>query len=171
MSTSIALVTCAEVSSERRMCSAIPRRIAVMGSNCSPASAATGCGGGGAGGGGGGAGGGRGGRLGRLGGGGRRGCRSPGGSRRGCRSRRSCRGSALLDEVENVLLGHPAAAARALHLARVHAVLGGNAGNDGRDEALAVGAAVADRCCRRLLGFGRPRLLDHLSSRCLAFSA
>ena len=32
MSTSIALVTCADVSSERRMCSAIPRRIAVIGS-------------------------------------------------------------------------------------------------------------------------------------------
>src|SRR5919202_532786 len=36
MSTSIALVTCADVSSERRMCSAIPRRIAFIGSNCSP---------------------------------------------------------------------------------------------------------------------------------------
>src|SRR3954469_22614177 len=36
MSTSIALVTCAEVSSERRMCSAIPRRIADMGSKLSP---------------------------------------------------------------------------------------------------------------------------------------
>ena len=33
MSTSIALVTCAEVSSERRMCSAMPLRIAVIGSN------------------------------------------------------------------------------------------------------------------------------------------
>ncbi len=37
MSTSIALVTCAAVSSERRMCSAMPRRIAVTGSTCSPA--------------------------------------------------------------------------------------------------------------------------------------
>ena len=36
MSTSIALVTCAEVSSERRMCSAIPRRIAETGSTVSP---------------------------------------------------------------------------------------------------------------------------------------
>ena len=33
MSTSIALVTCAAVSSERRMCSAIPRRIAFIGSS------------------------------------------------------------------------------------------------------------------------------------------
>ncbi len=31
MSTSIALVTCAAVSSERRMCSAMPRRIALIG--------------------------------------------------------------------------------------------------------------------------------------------
>ena len=37
MSTSIALVTWAEVSSERRMCSAIPRRIAVIGSSSRPA--------------------------------------------------------------------------------------------------------------------------------------
>jgi hypothetical protein len=36
MSTSIALVTCADVSSERRMCSAIPRRIADNGSSVSP---------------------------------------------------------------------------------------------------------------------------------------
>ena len=43
MSTSIALVTCAAVSSERRMCSAMPRRIAVTGSRLSP-SAACGCG-------------------------------------------------------------------------------------------------------------------------------
>src|SRR5437763_16719087 len=39
MSTSIAEVTCAEVSSDRRMCSAIPRRIAVIGSSASPACA------------------------------------------------------------------------------------------------------------------------------------
>ena len=38
MSTSIALVTCAEVSSERRMCSAIPFRIADIGSTLSPGS-------------------------------------------------------------------------------------------------------------------------------------
>src|SRR3954466_7816766 len=46
MSTSIAEVTCAEVSSERRMWSAIPRRIAVMGSSVSPVCAdagAAGC--------------------------------------------------------------------------------------------------------------------------------
>src|SRR5256885_16551846 len=43
MSTSIALVTWADVSSERRMCSAIPLRIAVMGSKVSP-TAACGCG-------------------------------------------------------------------------------------------------------------------------------
>jgi hypothetical protein len=36
MSTSIADVTCAEVSSERRMCSAIPRLIALIGSSDSP---------------------------------------------------------------------------------------------------------------------------------------
>ena len=47
MSTSIALVTCAAVSRERRMCSAIPRRMAFIGSRASPgcavaASAATG---------------------------------------------------------------------------------------------------------------------------------
>jgi hypothetical protein len=36
MSTSIALVTCAPVSSERRMCSAMPRRMAVTGSTVSP---------------------------------------------------------------------------------------------------------------------------------------
>ena len=46
MSTSIALVTCAAVSTERRMCSAIPRRIAVTGSMVSPAcvTTASGCG-------------------------------------------------------------------------------------------------------------------------------
>ena len=57
MSTSIALVTCAEVSSERRMCSAMPLRMAVIGSTVSPgdgcacgvARAAGGCGGGAAG--------------------------------------------------------------------------------------------------------------------------
>src|SRR5436853_5828609 len=52
-STSIALVTWAAVSSERRMCSAMPRRIAVIGSTISPASvspAATGAGAGGLGG-------------------------------------------------------------------------------------------------------------------------
>src|SRR6185369_14307378 len=75
-------------------------------------------------------------RLGRRGGGRHRGWRS------GWSCRRSCRGSAFLDEVENVLLGYPAAAARTLDLARIDAVLGGDAGNDGRDEALAVGAAV-----------------------------
>jgi hypothetical protein len=42
MSTSIALVTCAEVSSERRMCSAMPRRIAFIGSSCSPGCRAAG---------------------------------------------------------------------------------------------------------------------------------
>jgi hypothetical protein len=39
MSTSIALVTCAEVSSERRMCSAMPRRMALIGSAVSPGAA------------------------------------------------------------------------------------------------------------------------------------
>src|SRR3954451_23558317 len=62
MSTSIADVTCAEVSSERRMWSAIPRRIADMGSIVSPACAAAGAAAGGGGGGGGAAGGGGGAR-------------------------------------------------------------------------------------------------------------
>src|SRR5881227_3651929 len=51
MSTSIALVTWAEVSSDRRMCSAIPRRMAFIGSSCSPgwtSAGAAGAGGGGA---------------------------------------------------------------------------------------------------------------------------
>ena len=52
MSTSIALVTCAEVSSERCMCSAMPRRMAVIGSSTSPGAisgwgGSTGCVGGG----------------------------------------------------------------------------------------------------------------------------
>src|SRR5881397_2031736 len=47
MSTSIALVTCADVSSERRMCSAMPLRIALIGSKLSPACAAAGAGAGG----------------------------------------------------------------------------------------------------------------------------
>src|SRR3954469_18307078 len=50
MSTSIALVTCADVSSERRMCSAMPLRIAVIGSKLSPGCAADGAGDGGVGG-------------------------------------------------------------------------------------------------------------------------
>src|SRR5919206_11106 len=49
MSTSIALVTCADVSSERRMCSAMPLRIAVIGSKLSPGCAAAGDGAGAAG--------------------------------------------------------------------------------------------------------------------------
>src|SRR6266480_1359054 len=44
MSTSIALVTCAEVSRERRMCSAMPLRIADIGSKLSPGCAAEGAG-------------------------------------------------------------------------------------------------------------------------------
>src|SRR6266508_1316728 len=50
MSTSIADVTCADVSSDRRMWSAIPRRIVVTGSSVSPTSAAGSGAGGGAGG-------------------------------------------------------------------------------------------------------------------------
>src|SRR3954453_715815 len=42
MSTSIALVTCADVSSDLRMWSAMPRRIAETGSSCSPACACAG---------------------------------------------------------------------------------------------------------------------------------
>src|ERR671937_837303 len=41
MSTSMALVTWAAVSNDRRMCSAMPRRIAVTGSTASPASGST----------------------------------------------------------------------------------------------------------------------------------
>src|SRR5918996_5325148 len=44
MSTSIALVTCADVSSERRICSAMPFRIADIGSKLSPGCAADGAG-------------------------------------------------------------------------------------------------------------------------------
>src|SRR6266487_4567407 len=44
MSTSIALVTWAEVARERRMWSAIPRRLAVIGSSCSPPAADAGAG-------------------------------------------------------------------------------------------------------------------------------
>src|SRR3954466_12949822 len=44
MSTSIALVTCADVSSDRRMCSAMPLRIADIGSKLSPGCAAAGAG-------------------------------------------------------------------------------------------------------------------------------
>ncbi len=46
MSTSIALVTCAEVSSERRMWSAMPLRIALIGSTCWPPAAGRGAAGG-----------------------------------------------------------------------------------------------------------------------------
>jgi hypothetical protein len=42
MSTSIELVTCAEVSSERRMCSAMPLRMALIGSTVSPSCACAG---------------------------------------------------------------------------------------------------------------------------------
>src|SRR3954468_12785693 len=122
MSTSIALVTCAAVSSERRMCSAMPRRIAVTGSSCSPGWASAGARGAAAGaGGGGGCGGGlRGGRRLLCG-------RSRSGS--GCRGGRygSRALAAALDEGEDVLLRHAAAAAGAVHLAGVHAVLGRDA--------------------------------------------
>src|SRR5581483_4695724 len=93
MSTSIALVTCAAVSSERRMCSAIPRRIAFIGSTTSPPSA----------------------------------CGGPGG---GCADAGSRRGAGI----------SPAgAAAAAGDGRRVDAVLGGDPGDDRRDE----GAVVA----------------------------
>jgi hypothetical protein len=42
MSISKTVVTCADVSSERRMCSAMPFRIGVIGSNVSPAAGAPG---------------------------------------------------------------------------------------------------------------------------------
>ena len=51
------------------------------------------------------------------------------------RLRLRCGGpAALLDEAEDVLLRHPAAAAGALDLAGIDPVLGGDAGDDGRDE-------------------------------------
>src|SRR5207237_938101 len=65
-STSIALVTCAAESSERRMCSAMPRRVAVIGSTVSPGSVSPAATGAGAGGFGAGAGARAGGRRGRL---------------------------------------------------------------------------------------------------------
>src|SRR4029453_13245760 len=103
MSTSIALVTCAEVSSERRMCSAMPFRIADIGSKLSPGCAA--------------AGGGTGGGV-RRGGGGGLGGGAGRGRLLGCG--RLC---TRLDEAQDVLLGHAAAAPGALDLARVDPVL------------------------------------------------
>ena len=88
----------------------------------------------------------RGGRRRGLGGCGRRGRRLG----RGCRLRRGRRGSgcglaAALDEREDVLLRHAAAAAGARDRVRVDAVLGGDPRDDGRDE----GAAVAGLPVRR----------------------
>ena len=117
------------------MWSAMPLRIAFIGSIDSPgpssASAAgcgagAGCGGGGAGGAGGGA----------------------GGSGRGAARReqapRAGVGGVGLDEGQDVLLRDAAAAAGALDLRRVDAVLGRDARDDRRDEAVLVaGAAVA----------------------------
>ncbi len=71
-----------------------------------------------------------------------RGCRLLDGRRRG----RRCGLAAALDEREDVLLRHAAAGAGALDRVRIDAVLGGDPGDDGRDE----GAAVAGlrRCGR-----------------------
>src|SRR3954469_16985512 len=81
MSTSIALVTCAAVSSERRMCSAMPRRIADTGSSVSPGRTSVGatCAGAGFGGGAGGVAGGAGTGVGGAGSGAACGCGGGGG--------------------------------------------------------------------------------------------
>ena len=159
MSTSIALVTCADVSSERRMCSAIPRRIAVIGSSCSPGAAATGCG--------------RRRRLRR-----RLGCGSRGGlglrrwslsgagagsgAAAGAGAGASAGGAAggtRLDELEDVLLRHSSPAARAGDARDVDAVLGRDARDDRRDEALRILLAVRRRGgrLRRRSGSGSGR--------------
>ena len=143
MSTSIALVTCAAVSSERRMCSAMPRRIAETGSTARrPA--------------------------GERPGGGGRGRRRRGGARRGAAAGAAAPPArpAGLDEGEDVLLRHAAAAAGAGDLARVDAVLGGDARDDRRDERLPFpdgsrtgvrAAACRSRSCRRPARAGRLR--------------
>ena len=130
MSTSIALVTCAAVSSERRMCSAIPRRIAVIGSSDSPGArpSPTSCDSAGCG-------------LPRrvprrrAAGAAAAGRRGAGGAAGGSRRRRVR--LHRLDEREDVLLRHAAAAAGALDVARVDPVLGGDPRDDRRDEACA----------------------------------
>ncbi len=74
-----------------------------------------------------------------------------------CRGlRRGLRLPAALDEREDVLLRDAAAAAAALDLAGVDAVLGRDARDDGRDEALAVPARVLVRRLARRLGRCRP---------------
>ena len=133
MSTSIADVTCADVSSERRMWSAMPRLIAVIGSSGSPRSrrllagrdVAQGC------------------RLRRCG---------PVAAADGLTSLRRGR-RAGLDEGLDVLLRHAAAGAGARHLRRVDPVLGGDARDDRRDERPAVLGRRRRLCrLRRRLG-------------------
>ena len=148
MSTSIALVTCADVSSERRMCSAMPcawRSSARTSRPAAPARPRCGL---------------RGAvgparlRVRRRCGAGAAGCRC--GRRRCGRRGRSLRRRAGLDEAEDVLLRHAAAAAGALDLARVDAVLGRDLRDHRRDERLAVrglpsaaGGAELRLCCGR----------------------
>src|SRR2546421_778571 len=61
-----------------------------------------------------------------------------------CRRSR-CRLRARLDEVEHVLLRYAPPTARALHLARIDAVLGGDLRDDRGDERLAVGDRKSTR--------------------------
>ena len=163
------------------MCSAIPLRIADIGSSVSPGSGSALAAGAAAGG--------RrclcgrrcGCRRRRGGSGSRRSCRRCLCGRRGCRRglgsrRRRCgldgglRGGsgrglpAALDEGEDVLLRHAAARARSLNRARIDAVLGGDPSDDGRDEGAAVpgrghggrrGRRGRHRRCGRLRGLAR----------------
>ena len=124
-------VTCAEVSSERRMCSAIPRRIALIGSSDSPGLRGSDLAGAGA----------RRAAQARR----SRRCRervargaAGCGLRRGFRARRLLEAGAGLDEGQDVLLRHAAAGPGARYLGRVDPVLGRDARDDGRDERLPV---------------------------------
>src|SRR5712691_3752625 len=123
MSTSIALVTCADVSSERRMCSAMPLRIAVIGSKLSPNA--------------------------------------------GCACGSAARRGASVDEGKDVLLRYASATARALHLARIDAVLRGDLRHDRGDECLAIGRravySLRRRCRLDRLLLRRGHLADPLA--------
>jgi len=102
------------------------------------------------------------------------GLRSCGDGLRGCRLRRRrgrlhrgrgrSRGRAGLDERQDVLLRHPSARARPRDRARVDAVLGGDARDDGRDERPPV-AHGRRRGDRRGLRDGRRRLGLRLGRR------
>ncbi len=87
----------------------------------------------------------------------RRGRGRPGsGGRRGRGHRRRGSGGALLDELEDVVLGHAAAGARAADVADVHAVFLGDAAHERRGP-LSAAVAVAGSGGRRGRGGGRCR--------------